>query len=321
MSQPPTPNFNHFTAIAASLQRRPWPSCSATRSPSQLSDELGAALRYYQLPLPSTELQFSSGALTAGTTERLVWYRWQPAQAQRRAVVVHGYFDHTGLYRHLINALLERGCEVVCFDLPGHGFSSGERASIDDFDHYQQALCAVLDLITSWPQLPLIGCGQSTGGAILLQHLAALGAQPSPWSAVNLLAPLFEPVGWRSSRLLLPLLSPFLRTLPRRFQRNSGDSAFGIFLAHQDPLQSRVIPLAWLRAMDRWIAGFRPLSCSAAVNIIQGDRDHTVAWRHNMAHFRRQFSAATITIIEGAGHHLVNETAALRAEVFAQLQL
>ena len=321
MSRANPPSFSAFSATAQRLLNEPWQPVNGARQPSQLNTDMAAFLSYYQLPLPSEQLVFSSGCASNNATERLVWYRWQPTHPTRRALVVHGYMDHSGLYRHLIQHLLDNGCEVVCFDLPGHGLSSGERASIDSFDHYQEALDTLLEKIAEWPALPLIGCGQSTGGAIFLQHLVQHADNATAWRAINLLAPLFEPAGWGLNRVWLKLLSPFVRALPRSFKRNSGDSTFSDFLARQDPLQTRLIPLTWLRAMDRWIIAFRPQRCNAAVNIIQGDSDHTVAWRSNLRHFRSHFSAATITLIEGAEHQLVNETTELRAKIFAQLAL
>ncbi|MED5413144.1 MAG: alpha/beta fold hydrolase, partial [Pseudomonadota bacterium] len=54
--------------------------------------------------------------------------------------IIHGYFDHTGLYGHLIKHCLQKGLTVISFDLPGHGLSSGDPASIDSFNQYSDAL-------------------------------------------------------------------------------------------------------------------------------------------------------------------------------------
>src|SRR5690606_5817419 len=91
-------------------------------------------------------------------------------------VVLHGYFDHVGLFGHLIRHLLERGYGVVAFDLPGHGLSSGERASIATFAHYVEVFEAVLREISKAFPVPVAAVGQSTGGAILLNYLARGGA-------------------------------------------------------------------------------------------------------------------------------------------------
>src|SRR5690554_765962 len=68
---------------------------------------------------------------------------WSPPEPVGTAFVVHGYFDHLGLYRHLLERLLERHWRVVLWDLPGHGLSSGARASIQDFADYGGCLEAL----------------------------------------------------------------------------------------------------------------------------------------------------------------------------------
>ena len=55
--------------------------------------------------------------------------------------------------------------------------------------------------------------------------------------------------------------------------------------------------------------------------VIQGDQDTTVDWRWNLARIRETFPAAEIRILQGARHHLVNESPELRAQVFAALGL
>lgn len=319
--RPASPHHVDYIACAARLLAEPWHPVTAASQLAALPADLATHLRYYQLPEPDTGLLFSTGALATPATERVVWYRWQPEGPRYRAVVVHGYMDHTGLFNHLIKELLGRGCEVLCLDLPGHGLSSGARASIEAFDHYQLALDALLELAAGWPPLPLVGLGQSTGGAILLQHLLDHPMHNTPWKSLNLFAPLLEPAHWRFNRWLLALLSPLLKTIPRGFKPNTSNPAFNQFLAHRDPLQTRVIPLTWLRAMQRWMVAFKPRSGPPGVRIIQGDCDNTVAWRRNSAHFKRQFTALSVVVVAGAGHQLVNEAEPLRAEIFAQIVL
>ena len=37
--------------------------------------------------------------------------------------VMHGYYDHVGIYDHIIEYLIDQRFSVVAFDLPGHGLS------------------------------------------------------------------------------------------------------------------------------------------------------------------------------------------------------
>ncbi|MEW6459854.1 MAG: alpha/beta hydrolase, partial [Pseudomonadota bacterium] len=90
---------------------------------------------------------------------------WAPAEPRATVLLLHGYYDHMGLYRHVIDWALAMNFAVLACDLPGHGLSCGARASIGDFAEYQQVLAglfeqaAELDLPQPWHL-----CGQSTGG-------------------------------------------------------------------------------------------------------------------------------------------------------------
>jgi hypothetical protein len=61
---------------------------------------------------------------------------WQVEIPKATVIIVHGYLDHSGLYGRLIRWSLEQNYNVICFDLPGHGLSSGEPANIDSFATY-----------------------------------------------------------------------------------------------------------------------------------------------------------------------------------------
>ena len=141
---------------------------------------------------------------------------------------------------------------VIACDLPGHGLSSGERASIDDFAVYQRVLQELfaqarsLDLPQPWHLF-----GQSTGGAIVIDHLLNQGQQPGPGPGI-LLSPLVRPRSWGWSMLSYYLLKPFVSGIARRFSENTNDPAFMPFL-QADPLQPLRLPTAWVGALSRWI--------------------------------------------------------------------
>jgi len=246
---------------------------------------------------------------------------WLPQKApalpeKGMVMVLHGYFDHVGLYGHLIRHLLEKGYGVVAFDLPGHGLSSGERASIATFDHYVDVFEAILRRIRSHFPVPVSAIGQSTGGAILLKHLAR---GDKDLARVTLLAPLVAPAKWWLNRIVYLLCHRFLKGVERVFLANSSDTDFVDFIA-SDPLQARYIPIAWLGAMKGWVDECRTMPpCDYPVTILQGDRDTTLSWRSNLRLLRKKFPDGRIIMIEGARHHMVNEGPLLRKTIFDQL--
>ena len=236
--------------------------------------------------------------------------------ARYTAVVVHGYYDHVGLFNNVIEYCLRHECSVVAFVLPGHGLSSGERASIDSFQRYRQALVGVLGEVGGF-NLPTtqIAIGQSTGCAVLGSHLLDGGGED--FAKVVLLAPLVRPCGWRSGSLVYPFVRLFMSSLPRRFADNSDDQAFLEFLRERDPLQPRILPLDWVGALRKWLPWFEKLpSTDTEVLIIQGDADETVDWRYNLPVLRKKYRQLSEVLIPGARHHLVKEGEAYRALVW-----
>ena len=246
---------------------------------------------------------------------------WQPPAAKGTVVVIHGYFDHMGLYGHLIRCLLDQDLAVLAFDLPGHGLSSGSPATIDTFDHYVDALDVCFDAAFKHLPGPCHVVGQSTGGALAMQWLMAGGHSQasSPLGKIVLLAPLVRPYMWSLNRLVYLAVKVFISERPRTFATNSEDPEFLRFLREQDPLQSRVLPVQWVRSMVAWQQRFvRYPPCDLQPLVIQGKQDRTVDWRYNLRVIKRLFRPR-IVYLPRARHHLVNESLELRAQVFAAM--
>jgi lysophospholipase len=269
----------------------------------------GELCRFYGMDfqdrLPGVE--YSLGSVPSGEYTLAV-HRWLQPGASSNLLLVHGYYDHSGLFAKLIEYGLMRNCNVLIFDLPGHGLSSGEPAAIDDFADYGSAIAAVLDSVPL-PQLPLWVMAQSTGCAALIE---CARNHPWPFAATVLLAPLVRPLGWRWGRLAHSLVRPFADSIGRKFTANSSDPSFLEFL-QRDPLQSRRLPLRWVTALRRWLASLPAgdLGVGPAL-IVQGDADRTVDWRYNVEVYRGLYPGSQLTVLPGAGHQLANESPRLR---------
>ena len=287
-----------------------------------LSSEALAYQRFYGLDFVQRQVAVRRqlGRFSAGGYD-LVSQVWWPASAPVATLfVVPGFYDHMGLYRHVIEWGLNRGFVVIACDLPGHGLSSGERASIQDFSQYQEALQGLFIEAQSLalPQ-PWHLFGQSTGGAIVLDHLLRQGDHSPAQGQAILMAPLVRPKDWNWSKFSYYLLRPFVKGIERQFSENTNDPQFLPFL-QADPLQPHRLPTAWVGAMARWISRIEAAPASARQPlVIQGEADKTVDWEHNLKVLNAKFSQPQVLLLPEARHHLANETVAIREQYFAFL--
>ena len=273
--------------------------------------------RFYNIDFAARypQLNHSAGTVRSGAYSLAVHY-WHQPNASANLLLLHGYFDHTGLFGKLIDWGLSSNCNVLIFDLPGHGLSSGEPAVIDDFSDYSRAIKDVLDTVRL-PQLPQWVMAQSTGCAALIDFA---GKYAWPFSATVLLAPLIRPASWFSVRLAHKVLRPFVDSVRRKFVVNSSDCEFLDFL-ERDSLQCRTISLRWIGALSRWLRDLQQhdLDVGPAL-IVQSDTDDTVDWRYNVGFLASLFPESEVAYLSGAGHQLANESAEYREDYLQRVE-
>ncbi len=282
-----------------------------------------AYCRFYGLDLwvEHPEVNYHQGYIKAGGHEVMVHYFRLPDSKPGRGTVfiLHGYFDHVGLYSQLIERCIGAGFDVLAYDQPGHGLSSGTPAAIGSFLEYQAVLADVMAHARGKVREPWFAVGQSTGGAILIDYLLSNqhDQASSDFRKVVLLAPLIRPMGWLGAKTLHSLAKPFLSRWRRVFAQNSGNTRFLRFLREHDPLQARAVHVDWISALRKWvphIESSRPVDFP--VTVVQGEKDLTVDWHHNLRIIRNKFSSVEERRIPDGRHHLVNEAQDLQATVF-----
>ncbi len=109
-------------------------------------------------------------------------------QPKGLVVMVHGMGEHCWRYEHVANVFKGQGLNVLRFDLPGHGLSSGKRGHITAYKDVLAPIHYFLNHMN--PELPKFLFGHSMGGNIVLGYL--LFKQPklagaiiaSPWVAL-----------------------------------------------------------------------------------------------------------------------------------------
>lgn len=314
------------SAVVAALPAWDWRNLSAARD-AAAGGVLAAYAQYYGLaPVASTTVAGSRHAMGVADIAgyRIALQSWQQPGARGTVLMLHGYYDHVGLFRHVIGCVLAAGYDLVAFDLPGHGLSSGEPASIGEFSEYQAVLRAVIDGmgVAALPQ-PWYAIAQSTGGALFMDYLLAnrLGRAQAPFAGAALLAPLVRPAHWPMNSALHSVLRLFVDSIERKFSTNSHDPEFLHFLREQDPLQWRRLSVRWVSALKRWIPRMKAFApVDFPLTVIQGDADGTVDWRYNLGVIGEKFPAVTIHRVPGGRHHLANESPEYREQVLAHLR-
>ncbi|WP_432697302.1 alpha/beta hydrolase [Marinobacterium sp. YM272] len=310
----PVPGFD-----AAGLRRQLPQKLS---DPVPVNESLAAYLACYGFTKLAARAEYSLACLELAGVDLVVQQFAQPDASAGTALLVHGYTDHAGLTRPLVEWLFERGWSVVIYDLPGHGLSAGEPHDVDDFFRYTDQLTALVRQLRAGLSQPLTLIGHSTGGAIITTLLL----RETAFSAADLarpilLAPLVRPTHWRSIRFKYRWLRRWLKRVKRFYKSNSHDPEFLRFVQQVDPLQHPWLSVRWVGAMLTWIdwieqqrpGDWRPL-------VIQGSEDDTVEWRHNLAVLARLFPHGEQRVIDEARHNLVNEAPYWREQVFQQIE-
>lgn len=285
-----------------------------------LSAEAQAYCRFYGLDLwvEHPTVRYHQGWLEAGG-HRVALHYYRCPDAMGTVFILHGYFDHVGLYSQLIDRCLGAGFDVLAYDQPGHGLSSGVPAAIGSFEEYQAVLSDVMSAVRSGLRAPWYAVGQSTGSGILIDYLLTNRhtQATSDFRRVVLLAPLVRPMGWLGARLLHSLASPFMKRWRRLFSENSGNTRFLRFLRDVDPLQARAVHVDWVSALRQWVPRIESAQpVDFPVMVVQGEKDLTVDWQHNLRIIRNKFSQVEELRIPHGRHHLVNEAKDLQASVF-----
>ena len=236
---------------------------------------------------------------------------FQPDSSKGTIVFIHGLYDHTGLLKNIVRKSLDRSWSFAAIDLPGHGLSSGKRASIVDFMEYRDALRDFLAAIEPLCKGPVILAGHSTGCAVVYEYLATCKG-PAIARAV-FAAPLVRSAFWNLGKLGYHLHRPFSLKNKRWYRKSSHDTAFLAF-QKKDPLSIGTFPLEWAEALYVWerrVRGYPVISVPCVV--IQGDHDGTVNWRYNCRFLKKKYRPCAVHYIKNARHHLINESEPYRS--------
>ncbi|WP_332691498.1 alpha/beta hydrolase [Halalkalibacter lacteus] len=267
------------------------------------------------------DLLFPNGVHRYGYIEALGYdlfaQQFNPQKSRGTVLLLHGYLDHAGSLSKTISYLLKQQYEVICYDLPGHGLSSGERMTINHFEEYIDTLKVVYDSLVLSKTDSLLLVAHSTGAMIGLEFEKR---NKGSFAKIALIAPLFRPHLWRTSHVGLVVAKPFLKKFKRIFSQNSSEEAYLSF-TKEDPLQEKVLPVSWLHALGRWLKDeHEEVREDLSFLMIQGQNDRTVNGTFGIKKVIMLYPKSIIILIENGRHQLLNESEVIKEQTFFILQ-
>ncbi len=112
-----------------------------------------------------------------------------PPDARAAVMLVHGYGEHGGRYRRVVQRWAKKGLASGVIDLRGHGWSAGTRGHCDRFADYHDDIDDLLAVMRDHVgELPLFGFGHSFGALVMSTHALS---RPSVFQGLVLSSPYF----------------------------------------------------------------------------------------------------------------------------------
>jgi alpha-beta hydrolase superfamily lysophospholipase len=246
-------------------------------------------------------------ATFAGTEGSVFYRRFSPdaGSVQRIAIVVHGYAEHSGRYRHLAERLAVAGTATYAPDHLGHGNSDGERALITDFEHVVDDLGILADIAAvEHPGVPLFLIGHSMGGLLTARFCERW---PERVSGAVFLGAVLGDWEW-ARRVVTTDTIPHVPSDPNGMSRDPDACR----QYAEDPLvyhgtYKKPLLASELETLDRFNAELDRIV--VPVLFLHGTEDPFVPYQASLDAVERMPSLdKTAKLYHGARHELVNET-------------
>ena len=305
------------------------PRDSGNPATSDIPEQAARYLEHYGLA--SEAVEWHIGTLSVSDTAapdgfRIAVQTFVPSDPNPEApavLVIHGYFDHTATNRYAIEELLVRGYRVVAFDMPGHGLSTGERGSIEDFGDYGRAVHATIEAIRGEhipglePDTRLAAMTHSTGGSAVIEYLETGG---DAFERLVFVAPLVRIVAFPVARVGVELTPDVVDHVPRLISGGSSNEAFIEFASQYDPLAIDETSLKWADAYFDWEESRRTIEeRELPLLLVQAGRDTVVDSDYNTEYLKRFFPNTELVTLEEARHNVFNEPVHLRPGLYTRI--
>ncbi|GAC1352934.1 MAG: monoacylglycerol lipase [Polyangiales bacterium] len=112
-----------------------------------------------------------------------------PAEPKASVLVVHGYGEHGGRYRKVVEQWARESIASAVLDLRGHGWSAGARGYCNKFSEYHEDVTDVIGVLRErLPSVPLFAFGHSFGALVVSSYALA---HPQAFKGLAITSPYF----------------------------------------------------------------------------------------------------------------------------------
>lgn len=244
------------------------------------------------------QMTYSSNTLESGKYQLKI-HRWESKNNQKWAMLTHGLLDHCLYLKPIMNFLIEHQYNILCYDLPGHGASSGEPVDIDQFKSYKNAHHDVLSLLPESKDSLFLG--HSTGNVGLLQSLIENQGK-TQFEKIVMVAPLTRSYLWQLYGWAITQKSTkALKKIPIVMRSDHPDYKE---LVANDPYRRKSLPTNWLLQLHLWFQEIKdqPVTNSSHFHVLFGDRDTVVDHRFGKNFFETSFPDSKVHILPKTKH-------------------
>lgn len=235
-----------------------------------------------------------------------------PYKSKGIVVIAHGFMEHSGRYIDFAKELVAHNIGVCIIDHRGNGFSGGTKGDIEDFFDFVEDLRAVVKVLETRYNKPVVTFGHSMGGLITFIYglkykgevCGQIFSSPAlgvPLGCKNLPGAFYESMGHVAGELKLHRIGESMATRNQNF----------VEVFKKDQLSNE---FATMRFMDQFLrigveyAIKNAASYQVEALFLLGDQDKVIPITRNREILKRiPYEHLTVKEYKGCMHDLLHD--------------